>query len=384
MQHPAVLEAAVIGVPDEHGLTRTKAFVVVEGRRHGVDRRSPTSSRRSSRSASRPHKYPREIEFVAELPKTATGKIQRFNLRERRAARSRRRPAATQTRRRNPRVAIDVARPRVAHRIPPHRRRRLAHRSSSSCTKASAPSRCGATSPRAVRGARGYRGLVFSRPGYGRRRRGRTTSAGPPTSCIARRRRAAAAVRRARRRCRAATVALRSQRRRLDRADPCRAVPSRVAGLVVVAPHLDRRRRLGVDSIAQTRVAYLETDLRDKLARHHADVDSAFWGWNDVWLSAAVQPLRHPRAAAADPLSGARDPGPRRPYGTMAHIDGIARRVARTRRCQARRLRTLAASRSAGRRDRCGHRFVDAHAHGGRNDDPQHRDSKQSIVRETP
>jgi pimeloyl-ACP methyl ester carboxylesterase len=98
--------------------------------------------------------------------------------------------------------------------------------------------------------------------------------------------------------------------------------PSRVAGLVVMAPHLDVEQ-VGVDSIAKARVAYLETDLRDKLARHHADVDSAFWGWNDVWLS---EPFSHfdirallPRIAC--PILAIQ--GHDDQYGTMAHIDGI-------------------------------------------------------------
>ena len=98
--------------------------------------------------------------------------------------------------------------------------------------------------------------------------------------------------------------------------------PTRVAGLIVMAPHLDVEQ-LGVDSIAKARVAYLETDLRDKLARHHADVDSAFWGWNDVWLS---EPFSHFDIHASLPLitcpvlaiQGHDDQ-----YGTMAHIDGI-------------------------------------------------------------
>jgi len=98
--------------------------------------------------------------------------------------------------------------------------------------------------------------------------------------------------------------------------------PAKLAGLVVMAPHLDVEQ-VGVDSIAKARVAYLETDLRDKLARHHADVDSAFWGWNDVWLS---EPFSHFDIHALLPritcpvlaIQGYDDQ-----YGTMAHIDGI-------------------------------------------------------------
>jgi pimeloyl-ACP methyl ester carboxylesterase len=56
-----------------------------------------------------------------------------------------------------------------------------------------------------------------------------------------------------------------------------------VAGLVLMAPHVVVED-VSVASIAAARVAYETTDLRAKLARHHADVDSAFWGWNRIWL----------------------------------------------------------------------------------------------------
>jgi benzoate-CoA ligase len=79
VQHPAVLEAAVIGVPDAEGLTKTKAFVVL------VAGGSTTEAELKAfvKDKLAPYKYPRLIEFVPELPKTATGKIQRFKLRER-------------------------------------------------------------------------------------------------------------------------------------------------------------------------------------------------------------------------------------------------------------------------------------------------------------
>jgi len=61
------------------------------------------------------------------------------------------------------------------------------------------------------------------------------------------------------------------------------AHPQRVAGLIVCAPHL-YVEDCTVDSIAQARDAYGSTPLRDRLSRYHADVDSAFWGWNHIWL----------------------------------------------------------------------------------------------------
>jgi benzoate-CoA ligase len=82
VQHPSVLEAAVIGVLDSEGLTKTKAFVVLKSGAQAseADLKSFVKERLAA------YKYPRQIEFVAELPKTATGKIQRFKLREQEAA----------------------------------------------------------------------------------------------------------------------------------------------------------------------------------------------------------------------------------------------------------------------------------------------------------
>lgn len=87
MQHEAVLEAAVIGVEDAQGLTRAKAFVVLKDA-SVANEALAEALKTFVKSRLAPHKYPRLLEFVAELPKTATGKIQRFRLREReRAAR---------------------------------------------------------------------------------------------------------------------------------------------------------------------------------------------------------------------------------------------------------------------------------------------------------
>jgi len=84
VRHPAVLEAAVIGTPDENGLTRSKAFVVLKpGRSPSPELEAELKSFVKGELA--PHKYPRLLEFIEELPKTATGKIQRFRLREREA-----------------------------------------------------------------------------------------------------------------------------------------------------------------------------------------------------------------------------------------------------------------------------------------------------------
>ena len=78
--HPAVLEAAVVGWPDENGLVKPKAYVALKDPAGGGDAlRAELAGFVRDRLA--PFKYPRWIEFVADLPKTATGKIQRYRLR---------------------------------------------------------------------------------------------------------------------------------------------------------------------------------------------------------------------------------------------------------------------------------------------------------------
>jgi benzoate-CoA ligase len=78
VQHPSVLEAAVIGAPDADGLVKSKAFVVLK---EGASA-DEAELKGFVKDRLAPYKYPRSIAFVAELPKTATGKIQRFRLRE--------------------------------------------------------------------------------------------------------------------------------------------------------------------------------------------------------------------------------------------------------------------------------------------------------------
>ena len=99
---------------------------------------------------------------------------------------------------------------------------------------------------------------------------------------------------------------------------------SEVAGIIALAPHV-KVEELSVRSIAAAKTAYLETDLRTRLSRHHADVDSAFWGWNRIWLDPAFRDwniegllpsIRCPILA----IQGEDDE-----YGTMEQIESIAR-----------------------------------------------------------
>jgi len=56
-----------------------------------------------------------------------------------------------------------------------------------------------------------------------------------------------------------------------------------VKGVVALAPHVIVED-LSIRNIAAAKVAYETTNLRERLSRHHADVDGAFRGWNDIWL----------------------------------------------------------------------------------------------------
>ncbi len=104
------------------------------------------------------------------------------------------------------------------------------------------------------------------------------------------------------------------------------AFPQQTAGLIVAAPHVFVED-LSIASIERAREVYRGTDWRTKLARHHDDPDSAFWGWNDIWLhepfrawniERELEAIRAPVLA----LQGVDDE-----YGTLEQIRRIARRV---------------------------------------------------------
>lgn len=104
----------------------------------------------------------------------------------------------------------------------------------------------------------------------------------------------------------------------------------RVAGLVVLAPHI-MVEDLTVRSIEQARRAYQDGALRSGLSRHHDDPDATFWRWNQIWLSqkfrdwsieSELGTIRCPVLA----LQGVDDP-----YGTLEQVHGIRRRVPKTR-----------------------------------------------------
>jgi len=78
--HDAVLEAAVVGAEDENKLVKPKAYVVLKPGQAASETLKKTLQEHVKAKLA-PHKYPRWIEFRPDLPKTATGKIQRFKLR---------------------------------------------------------------------------------------------------------------------------------------------------------------------------------------------------------------------------------------------------------------------------------------------------------------
>jgi pimeloyl-ACP methyl ester carboxylesterase len=102
-----------------------------------------------------------------------------------------------------------------------------------------------------------------------------------------------------------------------------------VAGSIVVAPHV-MVEDLSVSSIEKARAAYQETDLPQRLAKYHDDPDSAFWGWNRIWLDPAFRSW-----SIEDEIAHIRSPllavqGVDDEYGSLQQIRGIARRVPQT------------------------------------------------------
>jgi 2-aminobenzoate-CoA ligase len=81
LSHPAVVECGVVGAPDEARGMIVKAYVVVAASASADDALATALQEHVKREIA-PYKYPRAIEFVAQLPKTETGKLQRFALRQ--------------------------------------------------------------------------------------------------------------------------------------------------------------------------------------------------------------------------------------------------------------------------------------------------------------
>jgi pimeloyl-ACP methyl ester carboxylesterase len=102
--------------------------------------------------------------------------------------------------------------------------------------------------------------------------------------------------------------------------------PDCPSGLILEAPHLFVED-LSVASITQAREAYKNTDLPKRLASYHANVDSMFWGWNNIWLDpdfrawnieSFLDPIRCPVLVQ----QGAQDE-----YGTLKQVDTIKAKI---------------------------------------------------------
>jgi pimeloyl-ACP methyl ester carboxylesterase len=99
-----------------------------------------------------------------------------------------------------------------------------------------------------------------------------------------------------------------------------------VEAVVAIAPHVFVED-ICIREIAQARTAYLEHDLREKLARHHRDPDAAFFGWNDVWLDPAFPTWEITQEVEQITCPLLLIQGERDQYGTLAQLDAIEQRA---------------------------------------------------------
>ena len=100
-----------------------------------------------------------------------------------------------------------------------------------------------------------------------------------------------------------------------------------VRALVALAPHVFVED-VSIASIQRAKQAYESTSLREKLARYHDQVDSAFFGWNDIWLAPEfrqwnIEPCLHRIRCPVLLIQGRDDE-----YGTLAQLDAIERQIA--------------------------------------------------------
>jgi pimeloyl-ACP methyl ester carboxylesterase len=176
--------------------------------------------------------------------------------------------------------------------------------------------------------AGGFRGLVFSRPGYGRSTPRRADESWDVDFMHQQAQEVLPAFFEA--------IGLQEQPWLFGHSDGgsiallhAAHFPDRVAGLIVLAPHI-LVEDVSVASIELARKAYLETDLPARLGRYHDDADSAFWGWNRIWLHPPFRQwnIENEIGAIRCPVLAVQGVGDE--YGTLRQIRGIAARVPQT------------------------------------------------------
>jgi pimeloyl-ACP methyl ester carboxylesterase len=98
----------------------------------------------------------------------------------------------------------------------------------------------------------------------------------------------------------------------------------KVRGLILLAPHVFVED-LSVASITEAKMKFATTNLREKLARHHRDVDRTFWGWNNIWLHPDFRcwNIEEYLPRITCPILCVQ--GNEDQYGTMAQVEAIAR-----------------------------------------------------------
>lgn len=188
--------------------------------------------------------------------------------------------------------------------------------------------------PRQLCDAGGFRGLVYSRPGYGRSTRRPDAEKWPVDFMHAQARDVLPAFLRA-----VGFDVARDPPWLIGHSDGASialihaaAFPDAVSGVIALAPHVFVED-LSIRSIERTRATYLATtdtqqsNLRVKLARYHDSPDSAFWGWNDIWLDPAFRGWNIEALLPAITKPVLVVQGENDEYGTMAQVESIAQRV---------------------------------------------------------
>jgi pimeloyl-ACP methyl ester carboxylesterase len=99
-----------------------------------------------------------------------------------------------------------------------------------------------------------------------------------------------------------------------------------VSGLILEAPHVFVEE-ISLHGVARAAQTYRTTDLPEKLARHHRDVNKTFWGWNDIWASDEFRDWNIESYLLSINCPTLLIQGEQDEYGSVAQIDTIARRV---------------------------------------------------------